>query len=461
MITLSFVACLTAFAPQSEDTRTVARFQLGGETRPVHRAELHTELARRYRYQSLGKSALEQLIKMELIRQAAKREKIALPLKEARAMLRQVEGMLKQQKRDLDKTLAAQGMSRDDFLRFTALGLAQNKMAAKVLGKDEKAISEADRDLWAQEQRSLIPVVTNPAQLVSGVRARVGTAEITARDVGAVLYLKVPKQNFELAVNEYIFRQIIDHEARRLGVRLSQEELEAEYQRKKRAFQQSPQSKGVPYEQWLQAMGQTKEDQLRSPSMRTRLLHGKLVQKLYPAKRLEEIRAKDNVAVERKHGSRRRLSIIFWRATEKPNKLIKRSFKEAATRAQAVRKEALAQLADPRSKKLKSFAYLARVESDDPEAKLKGGDVGWHNREPHAGSHGTQLPAEVLKAAFDLEIGQISAPIRAGQGYYLVQVNGIQPPPGIGVLHQRMREEMAQIYNRKLFEAAKVEVLGR
>ncbi len=88
-----------------------------------------------------------------------------------------------------------------------------------------------------------------------------------------------------------------------------------------------------------------------------------------------------------------------------------------ASADEAARKkiEALAE----RVKKGEDFATLARDASDDPGSKASGGDLGFF------GPGVMAKPFE--QAAFALEPGQVSAPVRTRFGWHLIRVEAVQP----------------------------------
>jgi peptidyl-prolyl cis-trans isomerase D len=63
-----------------------------------------------------------------------------------------------------------------------------------------------------------------------------------------------------------------------------------------------------------------------------------------------------------------------------------------------------------------SFDSLVQIYSDDYISKATGGDMGWVEK----GS--TKLPAEVLKAAFNLKVGEVSQVISTDSGYEVIKV---------------------------------------
>jgi peptidyl-prolyl cis-trans isomerase D len=82
----------------------------------------------------------------------------------------------------------------------------------------------------------------------------------------------------------------------------------------------------------------------------------------------------------------------------------------AKARAEAYRKEILDG---------KSFADVARANSDDASSKAEGGDLGWSER-------GVFVP-EFAQAAFNLKVGEVSLPVKTPFGWHLILVEEKQP----------------------------------
>jgi peptidyl-prolyl cis-trans isomerase C len=82
--------------------------------------------------------------------------------------------------------------------------------------------------------------------------------------------------------------------------------------------------------------------------------------------------------------------------------------------------EALAKAQDliRRIKGGESFAKIAAEESDDNNAATSSGDLGWFG-------HGQMIPS-VEEAAFKLEPGQLSDPVRSQFGYHIIRLDGQQ-----------------------------------
>jgi parvulin-like peptidyl-prolyl isomerase len=66
------------------------------------------------------------------------------------------------------------------------------------------------------------------------------------------------------------------------------------------------------------------------------------------------------------------------------------------------------------------FATTAKELSDDPSAKINGGQIGWFTRE--------RMDPSFSQGAFDMkDIGDISEPIKSRFGYHLIRLEGRRP----------------------------------
>lgn len=67
----------------------------------------------------------------------------------------------------------------------------------------------------------------------------------------------------------------------------------------------------------------------------------------------------------------------------------------------------------------KSFADVARANSDDASSKSQGGDLGWAER--------AAFVPEFTQAAFNLKVGEVSEPVKTPFGWHLILVEEKQP----------------------------------
>jgi len=96
-----------------------------------------------------------------------------------------------------------------------------------------------------------------------------------------------------------------------------------------------------------------------------------------------------------------------------------------------------------------AFEDVAREASDD-RSKFRGGDIGFINR---VGSTDPDFAA----AAFALEVGAISEPVRTGYGYHLIQVTEKKPAPPFAEIQGRILRARAGDWFRDALEEADLE----
>ena len=79
------------------------------------------------------------------------------------------------------------------------------------------------------------------------------------------------------------------------------------------------------------------------------------------------------------------------------------------------------------------FAELAKKETKDPSGKATGGDLGWFTKE--------QMVPEFAEAAFKLNPGQISEPVKSGFGWHVIRLEERREkaPPSFDEVKDRIR----------------------
>jgi peptidyl-prolyl cis-trans isomerase C len=110
-------------------------------------------------------------------------------------------------------------------------------------------------------------------------------------------------------------------------------------------------------------------------------------------------------------------------------------------------------------KKGTDFAELAKQKSKDPTAAAEGGDLGWFTKE--------QMVPEFAEAAFKLEKGQISEPVKTQFGWHIIEVEDkrTKPVPSFEQVKDQVEtfvQRKAQAaYIAKQRETAKIERLDK
>lgn len=110
-----------------------------------------------------------------------------------------------------------------------------------------------------------------------------------------------------------------------------------------------------------------------------------------------------------------------------------------------------AQLAEQARAGGADFAALAKANSDDIGSKAAGGDLGWISRD---GSNDAAFEA----AAFALQAGQVSAPVRSQYGWHVIQVRDVKA--GIAKTYEDVKPELEAELKKQSSERALSNALG-
>lgn len=441
---VAVVLLLGPLVAQAPDD-VLARFQLDGKPAVVTRGDVAVEMAFHLRRRDRGQEAVNLLVDATLTRRAANRRKLMPTTAEVGAFWQQLQDQLRAAGRRPEDFAAVRNTSREQWFEDLAVQMAQERLvrAELDLGKDE-AVGADMLKLWLQEERRKCTVVTDPEALPAGACARVDDQQLPLADLGFLLLRTSEDEERDRFVRQLIYLQTIEARARREEVRLDDRDLDRALAQRRDEAARDPRYRGVSFEQLLQAEGMTVASLRDLRVFRGQVLLDKLADRLFADDDLAAELARDRQAVLDLVGPRRRLGLIFVRALDEPNGLVPLDFPAAERQLQKV-KERLAR---------ETFANVAAIESEDPATKPRGGEAGWHRR------RSGELPDAVLAAAFALEAGEVSAPVRTEEGCYLVKVFEIDAEPPDHRLIELLRRYKAIELSQQLLRDAAIEMVS-
>ena len=448
MLRTLLVLFAVALAPAQESAGdVVATFHHpDGKEAVVTRRELARDVGERHQRGESSAAAIKLLIDRRLVAREAAAAKLE-PTREAiDARVRQIRDSLAEQELTLEAFLAQKWMSWQTFERdYVRLSLAHERLLMQSLGDEDPAnVTPELLELWLREARARHRIVEDREQLPAGIIATVDGESIDLADLGEVLLANLADEERQKFVRRIVLRQLLQQEAERASIEVTTKDTLALIARRRARIEADPSYRGASYDEWLEAtLGMTAEELARSPQLVATVQQERLMRVRHPDEQLVERLSTEREEVLRKHGEKRRLSIVLLRAAETPNELIPRSFDQAREELAALREKLDEQ----------SFHRIAQIHSEDPYSKVRGGDLGEFARAA------PELSDDLLAAAFALDMLEVSEPIRVPQGYALVKVTAIEPPPGDELLLERMREELGRALLEDLLEAAEVKLL--
>lgn len=425
----------------------VARYVLAdGQGAAILRSELARELALRLRRTPEGKEALDGLVDLRVIDRAARDAGFEPAAQQLADWLARTEKSMVANGQTLDAYVQRLGIGRDEFMRrYGRIGVMQEHLVMKGLGtsKVEDVTSELIA-LWRRETRERLVVVTEEAKLPADVVATVAGEPIRIDELGATLLAVAGEETRQKHIRRLVLRDLVHREATRLEVTVTDADARAEIDARRTRIEKDPRFGGIDYATWLQqTQGIGVEEFARSPMLLATVEQRKIGEKLHPDDALREELERDRAAVLRRHGEKRSIAAIVLRAVDTPNELVPRTPAQAKEQLEALRAQA---------QKGRPFADLARIHSEDPHSKPRGGALGEFPRECQ------DLPDAVLDAAFALRLGEVSAPLPIQGGMAIVRVHAIEPPPDDGELLARLRDEHSERWLAKLLESAQIVV---
>lgn len=435
---------VAALLPAQSPDDVLATFQLDGKTAAITRTDVALEMAFHLRRRDRGQQAVEQLVAATLTRRAAHAKKLMPTEPEVRAFWDDLQQQLRAAGQRPEEFAAVRNTSEKQLLEDVALQMAQERLVRAELGLSAKERVSGDMmQLWLQEEKKRCEVVSDAELLPPGVAARVGEINVPLLDLGMLLLRTSEDNERDRNIRQVAYLTTLEALARKEGFTISEADLDAAVARR-REEARDPRFGGVTLENLLKSQGLTVEAWRESRVFRASILLDKLAARRFPADALAAEIARDRDAVLELVGPRRRISVVFVRALDPPNALVTRDFDAAMRHLEAVR----ARLAK------ETFENVARIESEHNGSKAQGGDVGWHRR------RSDKLPEPVLAAAFALPAGEVSMPVRADDGAFLVKAVEVEPVPGDEALAQRLREHRTLELSQKLLDDAKVAVVA-
>lgn len=436
---------LLASLPQ-QPGEVLARFQVDGKSAVVSRDDVALEMAFHQRRRDQGKQAAEHLVNSALVRTEAEQKKLMPSREEVEAWWSAMQERIRAAGRKPENLPVVRNTPHEELMGDFANQLAHERLVRAELDlRPAEGVSPDLLNLWLKEARERHTLVEDPDQLPVGAVASIDGREIPMLDLGRLLLRTSDTDERDKFIRQVVLLSTLEQMARVRGIELTPADLQQEMERKRREAEADPRFGGLTFDQLLRSQGSSPQLLVQSRVFRGQVLQRRLVEHLHPDEALAKELEANRAALMDQAGPRRHLATIFVRALDEPNALINKDFKAATQQLEKARKRIV---------EGEEFDTVARIETEDTGGKLRGGDRGLCFRKQPG------LPEEVLAAAFAMQEGELSQPIRSEEGMHLVKVIAVEPAPTDAVVMARIREQRIDELTRSILEGSKLEILA-
>lgn len=434
-LALAFLAASPAIAgdPPAEAPAATIR------GRPLPRAKVYDELARRVLRGEDGERLLEQFLMDAAARREQARRGITVTDAEVRvavddARRRTAEQLARsgQKVKDGDPLagfLKESGSTLEEFVAQTRHYLAIQKMARADLGvKGEVPVAHIE--LWLRDLLGKSAVTTAPKDLPPGAVAKLGEDAIPREEAGRWAARSSGRAELIGVVYDLAFAIEIEERAAKEQATLGEKEVEAEIERLRGEFLRQPgiEGTGVTFEDWLRdRQGLTLDEFRRDATFRALLLARKLAGAKVDAAR---VRAEWEAHPER-YGETARIRRIVVKGEDKAS-----VFGASARPMDEARR--ILDRAVEEIRAGKPFEVVARKFSEDSTSDVARG----RQLDVSPGADTVVLPQTVLEAVFRAKEGETVGPLKAVDGWHLVLVEKRVAAPTFEECAGRVRDDL-------------------
>lgn len=407
--------------------------------------EFDIYLGRRFLKDSLGKQALDYIVRDLVLGFEIEKRNIQIAASDFDEALRAMDAQLKQATgRSLDGELAAKGMDRATFEAIYRKQVACERLVRADLGLQQTdPITSEQQELWIADRVKRASIITDAARLGEGIVATVNGKIVSLENLGNTIRLKLSKSDARDAIRAFLGIVIIHARAVAAGVKCEAADLEAAIDRRRERFARNPMMTGVTFEQFLEARGNSLDDVRADPALRAEAELWKLASIQFPDEEVDVRYRSRREYYDGLFGEQRRVSWIFLYADESPNALIPDSYESADAKL----KDMIARAESPAD-----FGRLASIYSKHDDSRKRQGELGWlHRREQN-------VDREVLEAAFKADPAKpgVIGPVRTPKGSALLYLHGARPAPAMDIMRRAVRGDLTADLFRKFAEEANI-----
>lgn len=358
-------------------------------------------------------AALRHLLQIQLVETEASARGWTASAAEVDARLAQAQEALTAAGLELERELRSRGMTLAEFRKLLGDSLLHERLARADLGLEpDAAVNAQQLQAWSAARSDAILAANRPA---GDLALDSGPYRAAWREVGATLVRTISARRLRDFAGQYALEQALPIWGESAGLALTDEVLLAELEWRRQRVAENPNYHGATYEGLLAARGSSVEAVLAGSEIRVAGWLRLYSRHLWPDAWFEALDADARAALDLEFGATREVSWLLLHAKPvKDDPELDLTPAEAAEELQRYRE----QMRGP-----EDFGRLAEKFSEHDASRRRRGLYGSiHRHEPGA-------DPLLCAAAFELPIGEISAPQPVSGGMALILVHGERRAP--------------------------------
>ncbi len=414
-------------APQTAPVASPVAARAGGDM--VTFAELDTLMLERHGAAPRGKEIATYLAQRALITDLAKDAGLRVTDAELDARVLELDSEMKRAgvEDGIAGELARGGIERGEFRATLRLAILHERLTRRALGLPADAqVSGDQQQIWidSEVERRGLQMATPPFE--DGVAARLGAIEIQAAPLAELIRETLEESEIRDALTQLLLLRRVEARLAAAQVSISEDAVTAEIERRRAEAESDPRYQGVPFENLLAAQGLSTAGLARDPAVRIAALSTRWVETKHSDQALRDAYTSEQAFFENHFGAAVHVRAIFLGGSANPNELARRSATEAEQQLRALAEEI---------DSAQAFAVRAGSVSEDAEARLRAGEVGWLVRASRA------LPRDLIAEIHSAPEG-LFGPHRLPTGAVLLWIGERRSSPSWEVMRSHVQREL-------------------
>ncbi len=414
-------------APQdSQGPATLVWAARLGET-TVSFEELDRLLLGRHALSKEGRATMLYLLKLRVIEFLAREGGVAAAPAEIQALMEEVEsGVVAAGKAaSLADYLRREGIEAAEFEESIRLSVLQRELTRRALGIPVgEPVSGEQQEVWLESRISGLGLEEFDAPWDGGLVLRCADVTLGRDEFLAYLRTRLDPANVREALVDLLRVKRMRARMPDLSAEAFARSIEEEIQGRRNEVTSDPQYQGIPYEQLLESQGILFATWPEDPALQQAALARTWVERKYDEEALRRVYEDERELFDSRYGEAIEAWVIFLRAAEVKNELI-RDFGEA---------ESILSQAREATRSKAEFLQRIQLLSEDKASRENEGLLGWITR-PTSESPTREAIFEALDSgafqpgAAENSLSRLVGPVRTQTGVLLLWLGRRRPAP--------------------------------